>query len=282
MAGRGQETIQNPCTKWFKWAGSTGKVSFYDKLTQENVEVQLPFTFLLLDVLATIKGFDESTKHSIWSNEVRNTKESKMVVKSGSDIIAQGMYSDIKEKVVSSGGGYAASCYIAFKDENGELVIGNMTMTGSSLGGGVHKPSDKNMKDIEVGAWIEFTKSAKNDLYKKAIQIIGKDDRICTQGNVKFYCPKFSLIATTPETDKAAIELNNELQAYLETYLKVETKQDAQLSREIAADSVEKEAEIFPSKEKQFESNSQDKPFVNAPKIEAPTAGIADDEDLPF
>ena len=49
MAGRGQETIQNPCTKWFKWAGSTGQVMHYDKITKQNVEVELPFTFFLLE-----------------------------------------------------------------------------------------------------------------------------------------------------------------------------------------------------------------------------------------
>lgn len=269
MTGRGDIQIQNPCTKWFKWSGSTGTVSFYDKLLKENVEVKLPFTFLLLDVLATIKGFDKSSKESIWSNEVRNTKETPLLVKKGSSLFRNGMYSDIKADVVSAGGGYAASCYIAFKDETGKLVIGNITMSGSSLGGGVHKPADKKLKDIEVGAWIEFAKAFKNDLYKKAIQIVDKDDRICTEGNVQFYCPKFSLIDTTPETDKAAIELNKELQAYLETYLKVEAKPTEAVS-EVPTPPI--------GKEEQFDKNSADKSFVEPAKNENAPIVIQDNE----
>jgi len=275
MAGRGDIQIQNPCTKWFKWKGSIGTVVYYDKLTKEDVEVKLPFTFLLLDVLATIKGFDKSTKESIWSNEVRNTKETPLLVKKGSVLFKNGMYSDIKADVVSAGGGYASSCYIAFKDEAGKLTIGNITMAGSSLGGGVHKPADKKLKDIEVGAWIEFTKAFKNELYNKAIQIVDKDDRICTEGNVQFYCPKFALIETTPETDKAAIELNKELQAYLETYLKVEAK---------PTEAVAPVAEAAPqvSKEEQFEKNSEDKAF-DIPKKEVVTQVVVNEpDDLPF
>lgn len=277
MAGRGDIQIQNPCTKWFKWKGSTGTVVYYDKLTKEDVEVKLPFTFLLLDVLATIKGFDKSTKESIWSNEVRNTKETPLLVKKGSVLFRNGMYSDIKADVVSAGGGYASSCYIAFKDETGKLIIGNITMAGSSLGGGVHKPADKKLKDIEVGAWIEFAKAFKNELYNKAIQIVDKDDRICTEGNVQFYCPKFALIDTTPETDKAAIELNKELQAYLETYLKVEAK---------PTEAVAPVAEAAPqvSKEEQFEKNAEEKPF-DIPKKETAITEVvipAEPDDLPF
>lgn len=277
MAGRGDIQIQNPCTKWFKWKGSTGTVVYYDKLTKEDVEVKLPFTFLLLDVLATIKGFDKSTKESIWSNEVRNTKETPLLVKKGSVLFKNGMYSDIKADVVSAGGGYASSCYIAFKDEAGKLTIGNIIMAGSSLGGGVHKPADKKLKDIEVGAWIEFTKAFKNELYNKAIQIVDKDDRICTEGNVQFYCPKFALIETTPETDKAAIELNKELQAYLETYLKIEAK---------PTETVAPVAEAAPqvSKEEQFEKNAEEKPF-DIPKKETAITEVvipAEPDDLPF
>jgi hypothetical protein len=141
---------------------------------------------------------------------------------------------------------------------------GNMVMTGSSLGGGVHKPSDKTKKDIEIGAWIDFTKNFKADIYKKAI-VVTKEERVCTQGATKFFCPKFSVKDVSAETDKAAVELNNELQAYLETYLKIEAKP------------VEVVTEV--SKEEQFESNAQDKPFVEEKK-----APMFEDEssELPF
>jgi len=277
MAGRGDQPIQNPCNKWFKWTGKHGKIVYYDKLTKENVEVKAPFTFLLLDVLATVKGFDESNKESIWSNEVRNVKTTPLEVKKGSSLFKSGLYADIKADIIAAGGAYAASCYIAFKDETGKLVIGNITMAGSSLGGGVHKPADKAMKDIEVGAWIQFAKDNNKEIYNKAVQIVGKDERMCTQGAVEFYCPKFALIDTTPETDKAAIELNKELQAYLETYLKIEAK-----PTETVAPAAEAAPQV--SKEEQFEKNAEEKPF-DIPKKETAITEVvipAEPDDLPF
>jgi len=277
MAGRGDIQIQNPCTKWFKWKGSTGTIVYYDKLTKQNVEVSLPFTFLLLDVLSTVKGYDESTKESIWSNEVRDIKNSILTVKSGNNILISGNYAAVKDKVIAAGGGYAASCYIAFFDENKELVIGNMTMTGSSLGGGTHLPADKKMKDVEVGAWIEFSKNYKADMYSKAI-VITKDERVCTQGATKFFCPKFDVKDVSEETDKAAIELNKKLQLYLETYLKVEAKPDENVAT--AAEAVTQVG-----KEEQFEKNAEEKPF-DIPKkesavIETQITGNEPD-DIPF
>jgi hypothetical protein len=265
MAGRGDIQIQNPCTKWFKWKGSTGTVVYYDKLTKQDVEVALPFSFLLLDVLSTIKGYDEGAKKSIWSNEVRDIKNSILTVKIGNDVLVSGNYTTVKDKAVAVGGGYAASCYIAFFDENKKLQIGNFTMTGSSLGGGKHLPADKNMKDVEIGAWIEFTKNYKADMYSKAI-VITKEERICTQGATKFYCPKFGVNVVSEETDKAAIELNKELQEYLETYLKIEAKP-------VAATPI--------SKEQQFENNSAEKPFVAPtapPQTEATQVGVKEEE----
>jgi len=277
MAGRGDIQIQNPCTKWFKWKGSTGTVVYYDKLTKTDVEVALPFTFLLLDVLSTIKGYDESAKKSIWSNEVRDIKNSILTVKSGNDVLVSGNYGTVKDKAIAAGGGYAASCYIAFFDESKVLHIGNFTMTGSSLGGGKHLPADKNMKDVEIGAWIEFTKNYKADMYSKAI-VITKEERICTQGATKFFCPKFDVKDVSEATDKAAIELNKELQAYLETYLKVEAK-PTEAVVEVAAPPI--------SKEEQFNNNSAETPFVEVKKETAPTVVdtqvvVNESDDLPF
>ena len=276
MAGRGDIQIQNPCTKWFKWKGSTGTVVYYDKLTKQDVEVALPFTFLLLDVLSIIKGYDEGAKKSIWSNEVRDIKNSILTVKSGNDVLVTGNYGTVREKAIAAGGGYAASCYIAFFDEKKVLHIGNFTMTGSSLGGGKHLPADKNMKDVEIGAWIEFTKNYKADMYSKAI-VITKEERICTQGATKFFCPKFDVKDVSEETDKAAIELNKELQAYLETYLKIEAK---------PSEAVAPVAEAAPqvSKEEQFEKNAEEKPF-DIPKKETAITEVvipAEPDDLPF
>lgn len=217
---RGDVQIINPSNRWFKWSGSTGSLSYYDKVAKENVEVQTPFTFLLLETYSTIKGYDEDAKEGIYANEVKDTKKEILNVRCGKQSIAIGTYENIKETVIARGGGYCQSCYVAYRDESGKLAIGNISMSGSSFGGGTHKPADKNMKDIEIGGWLQFAKANAATIMSKAVVIEGKDERICTQGSVKFYVPKFKLIEVSPETDKEAIALTHILKAYMTEYFK--------------------------------------------------------------
>ena len=233
---RGDVQITNPSQKWFSWSGSTGTLSYYDKEKKENIKVETPFTFLLLDIFTTVKGYNEDAKQGIYSNEVKDTTKQILTVRCGKEIVAKGLYQEIKEKVVALGGGYAQSCYIAYKEENGELVIGNITMAGSSFGGGIHKPANKNMKDVEVGAWLAFTKANAANLYKKAVIVQGKDERVCTNGAVKFYAPSFKLVDVTSETDAKAIELTQLLKEYMKEYFK---KNDLVESEEQIAKQVE-------------------------------------------
>lgn len=286
---RGDIQITNPAQKWFKWSGSTGTLSYYDKETKENVEVETPFTFLLLDTFTTIKGYDESAKSGIYSNEVKDTTKQVISVKCGQETICTGLYKDIRDTAIARGGSYAQSCYIAYK-EGDELVIGNIMMTGSSFGGGVHKPADKNMKDIEVGAWLAFTKANQATILEKAIMLEGKNPRICTNGATKFYAPKFKIVETTPETDKKAIELTQKLKAYMAEYFKKDLVADAQVEKEIATDSQETVAEIFPPKkdESKFEDNAAIKTFDtlagSGKKVETVSEAISknDVDELPF
>jgi len=232
---RGDVQITNPSQKWLKWSGSTGSLSYYDKEKKENVEVEMPFTFLLLDTFTTIKGYNEDSKEGIYSNEVKDTTKQVLNVRCGKETVAKGLYQDIKEKVVALGGGYAQSAYIAYKEENGELAIGNITFSGSSFGGGIHKPADKNMKDVEVGGWLAFTKANAANLYKKAVVIQGKDDRICTNGAVKFYAPSFKLVDVAPETDAKAIALTQDLKAYMNEYFKksASVEEEEQVAKQV-------------------------------------------------
>ena len=230
---RGDVQLVNPAQKWLKWSGSTGTLSFYNKETKENVEVKTPFTFLLLETYTTVKGYNESLKEGIYANEVKDTTKQLLTVKSGKEVIAKGLYKDIKATVVTAGGGYAQSCYIAYKGEDGKLAIGNIMMAGSSFGGGTHQPIDKNMKDIVIGGWLDFNKKYSNEVLTKAVVLEGKDDRICTQGATKFYVPKFKLVDVSPETDKEAIELTQVLKAYMTEYFK--KTQSEETEQEVAA-----------------------------------------------
>ena len=65
----------NPSTRWHEWAGDKGILKYYDKAQAATVEVPLPFTFILLDETATVKGWHDASESGIYANEVRDTRQ---------------------------------------------------------------------------------------------------------------------------------------------------------------------------------------------------------------
>jgi hypothetical protein len=200
--------VRNPSTRWFEWAGGDdgGFVKWYDKEAKEYRKVELPFTFLLLDELSTVKGWHEPSESSIYANEVRDTRQETLVVKAfkGGEL-ATGLYGNIKDTIVAKGGHYHASIYIAYKDGE-ELKLGNLGLKGAAS-----------------GAWMDFkkktsTKDGKRAYYVDAVQIVGFDQ--AKKGATNFRVPKFALKVTQPATDAQAVALDAELQAFLTAYLK--------------------------------------------------------------
>jgi len=194
------EHISNPATRWFEWNGEKGVIRYYDKDAKANVDVPVPFTFLLLDQLATVRGWHDASASGIYANEVRDTTKDALVVKSfKGGTISEGLYKDIKADVNAAGGSYHANCYVAFKDGD-TLKIGAFRLKGAAL-----------------GAWMEFTKAHRNQVYKGAVKIDGTTEG--KKGRVVFYTPTFKLVPTTADTDAAARVLDTELQQFLTAYL---------------------------------------------------------------
>jgi hypothetical protein len=201
------ENNPNPCTRWFEWNAGEGNIRYYDKTSKKNVEIEgTKFGFLLLDELATIKGWNNDSESGIYSNEVRDTRAETLLVKAFKRKvpIAEGFYKQIKDRVVAEGGHFVANCYIAFRSGN-KMELGSIQFKGAAL-----------------AAWMEFTKANKTDLYKKAIFITpGKS---VTKGTGKkaitFIPPVFKMTDTTPESDEAAKTLDGVLQSYLKAYFK--------------------------------------------------------------
>lgn len=206
------ETSANPCARWFQWdaAEDGGVVSWWDKDRQERVKCE-KFAFLLLDELATVKGWHDPSESGIYANEVRDLRSDVLVVKSfkGGEL-AVGTYASIKDRVAVLGGKFSQSCYIAFKDEEGQYRLGNIQFTGAG-----------------IGPWIEFKKEAgqKRDLngklrpavYVDAVSIKGFTEG--QKGRVRFRSPKFSLVAVSAEANEIADSLDAELQEFLKAYL---------------------------------------------------------------
>lgn len=191
---------QNPAVRWFEWNGELGSVRYYDKDAKKNVEVGSDFTFLLLDQLGSVRGWHEASQSGIYSNEVKDTRQDAMIVKAfKGGTLAEGIYKDIKDRVNALGGQFVANCYIAFKHE-GAFAIGSLRFKGAAL-----------------GAWMEFCKAHRADLYKQAIKIQGFTEG--KKGRITYRMPVLKTLQISAESHTAATALDVELQEFLNTYL---------------------------------------------------------------
>ena len=188
----------NPATKFIEWKSNDKCFNYYDKDAQKNVEIPLPFKFLVLDELHCIKGWNDASSSSIYSNEVKFISKEVMTVKpfKGNEI-AKGYYKDIKEKVVAAGGHYTKSIYVMMEDGS----LANISLKGS----GVQK-------------WGDFTQKTRNRLADEWVIVSKAEDG--KKGAVKFSTPSFSFAnSINDEEANMADEAFNILESYLKTYL---------------------------------------------------------------
>ncbi len=207
---RSNPTINNPnpSTRWHEWDGSQGGIKYYDKELKQDVSVPIPFTFILLDQLATIKGWHDASQSGIFANEVRDTTCEPFIVKAfKGGTLAEGIYRSIKDKVIVSGGVFTANLYIAYKD-GGDLKIGSLQFKGAAL-----------------NAWVEFTKVNRSDLYSKSIKIAGMVAG--KKGSITFQTPEFQVNDISEDTNRQALGLDIELQNFLKGYFSRKTNDQA-------------------------------------------------------
>lgn len=197
-----ENTNPNPSTRWFEWNGETGVVRYYDKEAKKNVDVGSDFQFLLLDQVGRVGGWHDASDSGIYSNEVRDTRQERLIVKSfKGGTLAEGIYQDIKHKVNSMGGQYVANCYIAYKNGGGALSIGSLKFKGAAL-----------------NAWVEFSKAHRDELNEKAIRIKGFTDG--KKGRIVFRVPILTLQSVSPEMNDAAVDLDDQLQTFFDGYFR--------------------------------------------------------------
>lgn len=246
----------HPCTRWMEWSGSEGNLKYYDKALERDIIIGSTFPFLLLDTLATIKGWHDPSQSGIVSNEVRKTGSDIMTVRSfKGGPIAEGLYADIKDRVKAAGGKFTTNLYVGYKETaQSELKIGSIQLKGAAL-----------------SEWMEFSKKHYKELNNHAVQI--KGFREGTKGSIKYKVPNFELLTVTEDTNSQALALDGVLQEYLSGYLaSTKTKrggdetqagyQEYQQNRQ--------EAEDF------YRSENESRPSV------APDLDDVSDEDCPF
>ncbi len=189
-----QERPTNPARRFLK--AKSGAVSYYDKESGENVAVPTPFEFIVLDQLATIKGWSDADESGYWSNEVRRVGQDTLTVRTKSGIKESGIWRDIKGKSSVAGAKYNSSIYVAHKSKDG-MVIANLALTGAAL-----------------NAWIEFTQ--KNKVNKVKVILSGWSD--AKKGSVSYKVPVFDAVPMSDEEKTEAVALDKELQEYFNEY----------------------------------------------------------------
>jgi hypothetical protein len=226
----------NPATKFIEWKSNDKCFSYYDKEIAEslkgsdaevikekaNVQIALPFKFLVLDELHKVEGWNDSLKGKIVSNEVKFISKEIMKVKTyhkdfgGKNTtthLVDGLYAEIKEKVKSSNAHYAKSIYVMLEDGS----LANLQLKGS----GVQK-------------WGDFTQKTRNRLADEWVIVAKAEDG--KKGAVKFSTPSFSFANSISEEEaNMADEAFNILESYLKTYL-AKADIDVVLNGDIAND----------------------------------------------
>jgi len=185
----------NPATKFIDWKSNDKSFSFYDKENKVNVPIPLPFKFVTLDEMHTVKGWSDSCQSAIYSNEVKFISKEVMTVKpfKGNEI-AKGLYSEIKEKVKAAGAHYVKSIYVMLEDGS----LANIQLKGAAC-----------------QSWGDFTNKNRTRLPDEWVTV--KSATEGKKGAVKYYTPDFTFDKSLTE---AEMEQADEAFGILETYLK--------------------------------------------------------------
>mgnify|MGYP001607649922 CR=1 FL=1 len=197
------EDLVNPAAKYFTWDGVNGCFEYFDKTQKTetvkgvNVPVPLPFRFLFLEKLSSIRGYNDDEKSGYYSNEVLDINKEVMAVRLKRGVVAQGLYKEVIDAKTTRGSKYCQSVYIAYK-EGDKMIICNLQLVGAA-----------------VSAWIEFCKG--NDIKKGAIAVETSLDK--KKGTNNYKEPVFKKIKSTPESEESANVLCAELDKYLKAYL---------------------------------------------------------------
>lgn len=216
MSRSNNTELKNPADKFFEWNGETGVFQYFDKTIGEKgqrVGVPLPFNFIVLDCLSAIRGFSDDAQSGFWSNEIRDFKKHKFNVRTKKGTVAEGLYDQVMSDPACRGAKYCQSVYIGFYEPSNPatLVIGNLQLTGAA-----------------VSAWIDFRK--KTDVYKCAVKVDGFTEG--KKGKVEFRIPTFKKVDVSEKTNNLAIDLDKQLQEYLNLYLaktQTEVKENEQI-----------------------------------------------------
>lgn len=208
-----QPKLENPCKRFYEWKGDKGIFQYYDKDKEENVPLETPVYFVVLDQLSTIKGYSDQYQCGIYSNEVHSVVKEPLKVKSfKGGFSATGLYSDIKGEIISAGGKFAKSIYCMKIDQQGDHELVNFQLVGAAL-----------------SSWFEF-----NKIFNAQTNVFGLmgDFYEDKKGAVKFRVPIFKKFEIKSELIRPAMEMDEQLQNYLKEYKDGAKNQEVEIIEE--------------------------------------------------
>jgi len=238
----------NPAARFIEWSSNDKCFKYYDKETKENKLIKLPFKFLVLKQLSTIKGWHDASQSGIYSNEVVNTTTDVLKVKAfKGGVIAEGFYKDIKDRL--QGGDYHQSVYVMLSDGS----IGNLSFKGSV-----------------INEWIEFTKKTRQRLPDEWVAVkVAKDGQ---KGAVKYSTPSFEFLSTLAAADSTKADAAYDvLTEYFKGYFARSTEDDHAPSEPVVPHTAGADVSRFESEPPNYPPSTG----ADAPPIEG-------DDDLPF
>lgn len=200
--------LTNPAKRFFEWKGDTGTLAYYDKDQKVNIDVALPFRFLVLDEVVQVGGgIKRHGKYvGYFSNAIRSKHiaHAPLIVKSRVDkfttIEAEGVWSHIKGTL--QGSKYVKGLYVAFIGDDKVLQIGFLKFKGAANSAWIEFNNANNHRDVCQGAYTIKARSEEKE-----------------NGNTIYYEPVFGWTdKVSEESEQAAVALDQELQAYLEIY----------------------------------------------------------------
>lgn len=188
--------LENPCKKFIDFKSDKGQFFFYDKENEQQIEVPIPFYFVVLDELATISGYNKKNDCGIYSNEVHRTTDEILRVKTfkgGESIV--GFYNDIKDNVKALGGKYTKSVYALLIKGEKETELVNFKFRGAAF-----------------SAWLDKKVNSENSV----VGITGLTEE--KNGNTTYQVPVFKAFKLTSDLNQKAIDVDKELQKFLKEY----------------------------------------------------------------
>lgn len=229
--------VSSPVSKYLTFSGTKGQIKYYDTSSSKadskgNVYLE-SLNLAILDIKASISGYNESSASSVTSNLLNpyDVNKDKFIVKTKINgkysTFAEGGYSEIKDKLKNVNGKFTINIFGACDLGEGYQIV-RLDLSGSSLGSWLDFRDKKSDEDL----YNSVVSIAKGDLCKrekgKTVKVSDKEYKDVTKAlkedplaerPVWFYIPSITSLPITDEFSQKANDLDEKLQEYFDTLL---------------------------------------------------------------